>query len=255
MTLDFRLKLSRPIVFFDLETTGIDQHNDRIIQIGAIKFFPNGKKEEYNRLVNPNIPIPKESSAVHGITDEMVRDKPSLGDLAEELSELFYSSDLGGFNIKYYDIPMLQKEFARVGLELNLENVKIVDSMMIFKLKEPRTLAVAYEKYCDKTLDNAHDAMSDIRASIEVLEGQLKYYNDIPDSPEKIHEYCFPFNPDAYDSEAKLRYVDGELTINFGKNKGKTLKSLATTDPSYLTWILNGNFSEKVKKAVREILS
>ena len=249
------LKIKKPIVFFDLETTGIDQHNDRIIQIGAIKFFPDGTEKEYNWFVNPNIPIPKESSAVHGITDEMVKAKPLLGDLASELSELFYGSDLGGFNIKYYDIPMLQKEFARIGLALNLEGVKIVDAMMIFKLKEPRTLAVAYEKYCGKTLANAHDAMSDIRASIEVLAGQLKHYGDIPDSPEKIHEYCFPFDPDAYDSEAKLRYVDNELAINFGKNRGKTLKQLAATDPSYLTWILNGNFSEKVKQAVREILS
>ena len=249
------LKLKKPIVFFDLETTGIDQHNDRIIQIGAIKFFPDGTEKEYNWFVNPNIPIPKESSAVHGITDEMVKDKPLLGDLASELSELFYGSDLGGFNIKYYDIPMLQKEFARIGLALNLEGVKIVDAMMIFKLKEPRTLAVAYEKYCGKTLTNAHDAMSDIHASIEVLAGQLKHYSDIPDSPEKIHEYCFPFYPDAYDSEAKLRYVANELAINFGKNRGKTLKQLAATDPSYLTWILNGNFSEKVKQAVREILS
>src|SRR3989338_3885561 len=249
------LKIKKPIVFFDLETTGIDQHNDRIIQIGAIKFFPDGTEKEYNWFVNPNIPIPKESSAVHGITDEMVKDKPLLGDLASELSELFYCSDLGGFNIKYYDIPMLQKEFGRIGLELNLENVKIVDAMMIFKLKEPRTLAVAYEKYCGKTLANAHDAMSDIRASLEVLEGQMKHYQDIPDSPEKIHEYCFPFDPEAYDSEAKLRYVDNELAINFGKNRGKTLKQLAATDPSYLTWILNGNFSEKVKQAVREILS
>lgn len=248
------LKLTKPIVFFDLESTGIDPYNDRIIQIGAIKYFPDGKKTEHNWLINPGVPIPKESTEVHKITDEMVKDKPSIGDMSQELSELFYNSDLGGFNIKYYDIPLLQNEFARIGMSLDLENVKIVDAMMIFKLKEPRTLSVAYQKYCGKELQDAHDAMVDIKASIEVLEGQIEHYDNIPNTAEEIHEYCFPRDPDAYDSEGKLRYKEGDLCINFGKNKGRSLKELAVNDPSYLQWILNGTFSEKVKNAVREVL-
>lgn len=248
------LKLKKPLVFFDLETTGLDLYNDRIVQIGVIKYFPDGKKIEYNQLVNPNIPISKESSEIHKITNEMVKDKPLLGDIAIELSKLFYESDLGGFNIKFFDIPMLQNEFQRIGLSLELEKVKIVDAMTIFKLKEPRTLSVAYEKYCGRQMENAHDAMVDIKASVEVLEGQLKFYNDIPNTVEEIHEYCFPADPNAYDLEGKLRYVNGELTINFGKNKSRTLKELAQSEPSYLHWILNGNFSEKVKRAIRDIL-
>ena len=248
------LKLKRPIVFFDLETTGIDPYNDRVIQIGAIKYFPDGAKIEYNQLINPNIPIPKESMEIHKITDEMVKYKPLIGDIAHELSKLFHNSDLGGFNIKYFDIPMLQNEFQRIGLSLDLDNIKIVDAMTIFKLKEPRTLSIAYEKYCGQKLENAHDAMTDIRASIEVLEGQIKFYNDIPNTVEEIHAYCFPIDPNAYDTENKLRYIENELSINFGKNKGRALKELAQKDPSYLRWILNGNFSEKVKKAIKEVL-
>lgn len=248
------LKLKKPLVFFDLETTGLDLYNDRIVQIGVIKFFPDGKKIEYNQLVNPNIPISKESSDIHKITNEMVKDKPLLGDIATQLAELFDNADLGGFNIKFFDIPMLQNEFQRIGLSLDLDNIKIVDAMTIFKLKEPRTLSVAYEKYCGRKMENAHDAMADIKASVEVLEGQLKFYNDIPNTVEEIHEYCFPADPNAYDLESKLRYVNGELTINFGKNKSRTLKELAQSEPGYLHWILNGNFSEKVKKAIRDIL-
>lgn len=248
------LKLNKPIVFFDLETTGLDLYNDRIIQIGAIKFFPNGKKIEYNQLINPNIPIPKESTAVHKITNEMLMDKPLLGDIAGELSELFLNSDLGGYNIKFFDIPILQKEFQRIGLELDLENVKIVDAMAIFKLKEPRTLTVAYQKYCNKELKDAHDAMADIRASIEVLEGEMNYYKDLPNTVEEIHEFCFPNNPDAYDVEGKLKFINGELAINFGKNKNRTLKELAKNEPGYLHWILDGNFSDKVKRAVKDVL-
>ena len=150
---------------------------------------------------------------------------------------------------------MLQNEFQRIGLpQLNLENIKIVDAMIIFKLKEPRTLSVAYEKYCGQKLENAHDAMADIRASIEVLEGQIKFYNDIPNTVEDIHTFCFPVDSNSFDMEGKLRYVEGELAINFGKNRGQLLKTLAKNDPSYLRWILNGSFSEKVKDAIRKIL-
>lgn len=248
------LELKRPLVFFDLETTGLDLYNDRIIQIGAIKYFPDGKQIEYNQFINPNIPIPKEATEIHKITDEMVKDKPLIGDIAKELAEFFYDCDLGGFNIKFFDIPMLQNEFQRIGLSLDLEKVKIVDAMTIFKMKEQRTLAVAYEKYCGRKMENAHDAMADIRASVEVLEGQMKFYNDIPNTVEEIHEYCFPLDPNAYDLESKLRYINGELAINFGKNKSRTLKELAQSEPGYLHWILGGSFSEKVKNAIRAIL-
>ena len=248
------LNLKNPIVFFDLESTGIDPYNDRIIQIAAIKYMPDGTKTEYDWKFNPGIPIPPGSTEIHGITDEMVRYMPRLGDKAEELSKVFMDVDLGGFNIKYFDIPLLKNEFERIGLTLDTEDIKLVDAMLIYKLKEPRTLTAAYAKYVGGTFENAHDAMADIRASVEVLEGQMKEYDDISPTVDAIHEFCFPADPSHFDNEGKLRYIDKELCINFGKNKGKTLTKLAMSDPGYLRWILDGSFSEKVKEAIRSAM-
>ncbi|OGH60075.1 MAG: hypothetical protein A2725_00290 [Candidatus Magasanikbacteria bacterium RIFCSPHIGHO2_01_FULL_33_34] len=248
------LKIIKPIVFFDLEATGLNVFEDRIIQIGAIKYFPDGSKTEHEWLINPKIPITDEAMEIHGITNEMVKDKPTFGDIAQDLTQLFLDSDLGGYNIRYFDIPMLQNEFSRIELPFDVEDRKIVDAMLIFKLKEPRTLAAAYKKYVGGEFENAHNAIADIKASIDVLEGQMKMYNDLPTSVDEIHTFCFPEDPDKYDMEGKLRYIDGELTINFGKNRGRSLKELAQKEKSYLLWILNGSFSEKVKEAIQKIL-
>lgn len=248
------ISLSRALVFFDLETTGVDPFNDRIVQIAAVKYMPDNSQTEKNWLINPGIPIPKVVSDIHGITDDTIRDKPRLGDLTAELSETFMNADLGGYNVRNFDIPLLQTEFNRIGLSLDTEKIKIVDSMQIFKMKEPRTLTAAYQKYCGKEMINAHDALTDIRASIEVFHGQMNMYTDLPQSIDGLHEYCFPADPHVYDVEGKLKFADGILTINFGKNRGKPLQELAVNDPGYLEWILNGSFSEKVKEAVREVL-
>ena len=248
------LTIKKPIVFFDLETTGVDPFNDRIVQIGCIRIQTNGSKTEKEWLINPGIPIPAAVSQIHGITDDMVKDSPHLGDIAQELRDMFFSVDLGGYNAKNFDIPLLVQEFFRIGLTLNIEDIKIVDPMKIFQIKEPRTLTAAYKKFCNKELDNAHNAMADIRATLAVLEAQIDHYEDVPNTIEDIHEFCFPTDPDAYDAEGKLRYIDGHLTINFGKNKGRTLQELALTDPTYLEWIIKGSFSDIVKKAVRQVL-
>jgi DNA polymerase III subunit epsilon len=248
------MTLTRPLVFFDLETTGINPFEDKIVQIGAIKLFPDGTREEKEWLINPGIPIPQIVINVHSITDEMVANAPRLGDIAAELQQLFYEADLGGYNIKNFDIPLLQAEFSRIGLSIDTEHIHIVDAMQIFRIKEPRTLTAAYKKYCGKEMENAHDAMVDIKASLEVVEGQLKMYEDIPKAVSEIHEFCYPKDPDAYDAEGKLRFAEGKLTINFGKNKGKALQELAMNDSGYLEWILNGSFSDKVKSAVRDVL-
>ncbi len=248
------LNLKKPIVFFDLEATGLNVFEDRIVQFGAIKFYPDGTKTEHEWIINPKVPISKEASDIHHITDDMVADKPTFGDVAQEVVELINDSDLGGYNIKNFDIPMLQNEFARIGLPFDVEDKKIIDAMTIFKLKEGRTLSDAYKKYVGGEFDNAHDAMADIKASVEVLEGELKTYSDLPDSVDELHTFCFPDDPDRYDMDGKLKYVDGELCINFGKNRGRSLKDLAINEKSYLLWILNGSFSDKVKEAVREVL-
>ena len=248
------LNLTRPLVFFDLETTGVNPFEDKIVQIGAIKIMPDGSEIEKEWLVNPGRPIPKVTSDIHGITDDMVADKPFIGDLAEELSTFFYDVDLGGYNVKGFDFPMLQAEFTRIGLELDSEKIKFVDPMQIFRNKEPRTLTAAYKKYCGKELVDAHNAIIDIRATFEVFKGQQNMYDDLPNTVEAIHEYTYPKDPNSFDAENKLRYVDGDLTINFGKNKGKTLHDLALNDAGYLEWILKGTFSDKVKDAVKSVL-
>lgn len=248
------IPLAKPLVFFDLETTGVDVYNDRIIQIGAIRLEPDGKKEEKEWLVDPGIPIPKSSSAIHGITDDMVAGKPRLGDIADELAAFFADADIGGYNVKNFDLPLLAIEFDRIGLPLDTETIRVVDAMAIFRTLEPRNLAAAYKKFCGKELVDAHNAMADIRASLAVFEGQLEKHPELPKTVDAIHELCFPKDPDAYDAEGKLRFVDGDLCINFGKNKGKTLEHLAMNDPGYLEWILNGTFSKKVKEVVKKAL-
>lgn len=249
------IPLTRPLVFFDLETTGIDLYQDRIVQIGAIQLLPNGEKKEWEWLINPAIPIPKEAYDIHGITNDMVRDKPTFGELSDTLSTLFFDTDLGGYNVRNFDIPMLVNEFNRIGMAFDTESIAIVDSYAIWRAKEPRTLEAAYEKYCGKTLVNAHDAIADIRATLDVFEGQMQYYQDIPKTTQELHELAFPKDPNSYDAEGKLKFVDGVLTINFGKNKGKTLPELTANDPGYLEWILSGSFSEKIKRAVRDVLT
>lgn len=249
------LNQSRPIVFFDLEATGIDIFNDRIVQIGAIKYMPDGSSAQHEWLVNPKIEIAKEAIEIHGITNEMVANKPTFGDIAQELIKLFNDADLGGYNIRYFDIPMLQNEFARIGLPFDAEDKKIIDAMIIFKIKEPRTLTAAYEKYVGGGFEDAHNAMADIKASINVLEGQMKMYDDLPCSVDELHTYCFPTDPNKFDMEGKLKYIDGKLCVNFGKNRGRNLKELAINEKSYLLWILNGSFTEKVKDAIRKVLN
>ncbi len=248
------ITLKRPLVFFDLETTGVNPFEDRIVQIAIIKLFPDGTEEEQQWLINPGIPIPKEVTAIHGISDEMVKTAPRLGDIAQELVRIFADADIGGYNVKNFDIPLLQQEFHRVGIVLDTEQLAVIDPMQIFRIKEPRTLEAAYEKYCGKTHTNAHNAMADTRASLEVLYGQLAAYPDLPKNVEELYLACYPKDPNAYDAEGKLRMIDGKLVINFGKNKGKTLQELALNDPGYLEWILAGSFSDKIKSAVRQIL-
>lgn len=248
------ISLARPLVFFDLETTGIDVYTDRIIQIAAVRFSPDSVETKHEWITDPGIPISKEASEKHGFTDEMVKGRPRFGEIVGEVSAVFEGADLGGYNIKQFDIPLLAEEFLRVGYAFDTESIQIVDSYAIWRAKEPRTLAAALKKYCDTELEDAHNAIADVKASLEVFLGQRTYYADIPDSVAAIHELCFPKNPDSYDGEGKLCFVDGVLTINFGKNKGRRLQELAMNDPSYLEWILRGSFSSKVKEAVRKSL-
>ncbi len=248
------LTLDKPIVFFDLETTGVDIYNDKIVEIAIVKIETDGTEKEYEWIINPGIPIPEGAAAVHGITDEMVKDAPRFSDIAAEISTIFDGVYIGGYNVKNFDVPLLLQECQRIGLELPIDANSIIDPMSIYRQKETRTLSSAVKEYCGVEMENAHEAMADIRATVDVLTHQLLILDDVPKTAPELALYCYPIDPDAFDLEGKLRYVGGELAINFGKNKGKTLVWLARNDRGYLEWILNGTFSEQVKTAVRDCL-
>ena len=244
------LKLDRPIVFFDLETTGRDTAKDRIVEICAIKMHQDGTEEERKFLVNPTIPIPAGASAVHGYTDEMVADQPTFAQLADELARFFTGCDLGGYNLKSYDIPLLMKEFERVGkYPINFNEIKIVDVMRIYHHKEKRDLAAAVKFYCEKEHEGAHSAQADVRATIDILKHQLLRYNDLQPNISFLHDYLSA--NDYVDGSKKFkRDENGEILINFGKHYAEK----ACTQPEYLKWMFEqGDFMPDTKMVAKKI--
>ncbi len=246
------MNLTRPIVFFDLETTGPDASAARIVQIACVKRRPDGTSTEWQALVNPGCPIPLEAAEIHGITDDMVKDAKSFRDLASGLLQALDGCDLGGFNVRRYDIPLLQAEFARVGVEFSVEGRAIVDAMALFYAKEPRNLIAAVKFYCGKEMENAHNAMADVRATMDVLEAQLTRYSDLPADVAALHDIGAG---DAVDLEGKFAWKDGEATLTFGKNKGRSLKWLAANDASFLRWMLGADFGVEVKNIIKAALA
>lgn len=249
------LELKRPIIFFDIESTGLDPETDRIVELAAIKFNPDGTTEERNRRFNPLAPIPKEATAVHGITDADVKDEPPFYKVARGengIAAFFKGCDLGGFNIVYFDIPLLQKELERADQELNLSSVSVVDVMRIFKKREPRDLAAALRFYCDKDHEEAHAALGDVIATVEVLEGQLAMYDDLPRTPEELDLEVR--HKDAVDRLGKLKWQDGEVALGFGKHRGRTLRYLSREEPGYLRWLIDKHVIEDGIQHVRDAL-
>lgn len=246
------MNLTRPIVFFDLETTGPDPSTARIVQIACVKRRPDGTSTEWQSLVNPGCPIPLEAAEIHGITDDMVKDAPSFMKLSGGLMGALEGCDLGGFNVRRYDIPLLQAEFARVGVSFSMEGRAVVDAMALFYKKEPRDLSAAVKFYCGKEMENAHNAMADVRATMEVLASQLSRYADLPADVAGLHDIGAG---DAVDLEGKFSWKDGEATLTFGKNKGRSLRWLAANDASFLRWMLGADFGVEVKAIVRDALA
>jgi DNA polymerase-3 subunit epsilon len=228
------LNLSRPLVFFDLETTGVKPEADRIIEIAAIKITPEGQEYRYYSLVNPSIPIPIESLEIHGITDEKVAKAPLFSDIAFELADFFQDSDLAGYNIKKFDVPLLLQEFHRCKLyPIQIDDIHIVDSCSLFMLREPRTLTAAARFYANIESFDAHSAMADIEASMAVLKGQLNMYDDLGLSPKELAEYLKEREGTVDLCRKFLRNGKGEVVFNFGKNFGRPVSE----DPDYLKWI------------------
>lgn len=247
-----KLKLSRPIVFFDLETTGTNISSDRIIEISILKVFPDESTITRTMLINPEMPIPKEASEVNRIYDEHVFNKPTFVQVANELFDFIRDCDLGGFNSNRFDIPLLAEEFLRANLNFSMKDRKAIDVMNIFHKKEKRNLIAAYKFYCDKDLTNAHSAEADTNATYEVLCSQLDKYEDLENDIEKLSEYSTTTK--NVDFAGQIVYdKDGVEIFNFGKHKGYSVKELFSKDVSYYNWIMGGDFPRYTKKVLTEI--
>ncbi len=247
-----QLNLANPIVFFDLETTGVNISKDRIVEISILKITPNGKEESKTRRINPGIPIPPEATAIHGIGDEDVRDCPSFKEIAKSLAAQIEGCDLAGFNSNRFDIPVLAEEFLRADVNIDLSKRKFVDVQTIFHKMEQRTLSAAYKFYCGKDLDDAHSAAADAKATYEVLKAQLDRYPDLKNDIRFLSEYSSFTN--NVDFAGRMIYNDrGEEVINFGKYKGRLVTEVLKADPGYYAWMMSGDFSLNTKQKLTEI--
>jgi len=244
-------KLDHPLAVFDIEATGTSPRADRIVEIAVIKMEPDGTRSTHTSRVNPGIKIPAEATRVHGITDADVAACPSFPDIAPGLFELLQGCDLAGYNLLRYDIPMLVEEFLRAGIDFRAEGRRVVDAQRIFHRREPRDLSAALLFYCDASHSDAHGAEADAAATLRVLEGQLKTYPDLPHDIGQLDLYCNPRAPDWADRTGRLRWVNGQVVLNFGKRKGEPLKDIIERDPNYIKWMLTSDFPRDTQEIVR----
>ena len=243
-----KLQLQKPIVFFDLEATGLNIAKDRIVEIGIIKVYPSGEKESYVKKINPTIPIPVEISEIHGIYDIDIINAPTFKDLGEEISAFIGNSDLAGYNSNRFDIPMLLEEFYRAGVDFDIDVRKTVDVQNIFYKMEQRTLSAAYKFYCKKEIENAHSAEADITATLEVLEAQLDHYDELENSIDFLSEFS-TMGAKTLDFAQRIALDENNNpVINFGKHKGKLVADVFKQEPGYYGWIMNADFSFETKK-------
>ena len=247
------LNLKRPIVFLDLETTGVDPAKDRIVEISLVKVFPDGKQEVKTRRINPEMPIPAVSTAVHGITDEDVKDCPRFREIAKSLAAYIEGCDLAGFNSNKFDIPALAEEFLRAGVDVDLKKRRFIDVQNIFHKMEQRTLVAAYKFYCGKELADAHSAEADTLATVEVLKAQLdRYPDDLQNDVDFLAE--FSSRNQCVDYAGRIVYDDKGVEIfSFGKHKGRSVAEVFREEPSYYAWMMNGDFPNYTKKVITEI--
>lgn len=247
------LKLTKPIAFFDLETTGLNIASDRIVEISIIKIMPNGDKEIKTKLLNPSIPISKESTEIHGIKDEDVKDKATFKEVAEEFNEFIKDCDLGGYNSNKFDIPLLAEEFLRAGVEFEVNNRNLVDVQNIFHKMEQRTLVAAYKFYCNGDLTNAHSAEADTTATYEILEAQISKYDELENDMEFLAKFSQRTN--NVDLLGRIVYNNNNIPVfNFGKHKGKSIEEVYKKEPGYYSWMMNGDFPLYTKKVLTEIV-
>ena len=249
------LVLERPLVFFDIESTGTNPYRDRIVEIAVIKVMPDGRRQEVVRRINPSMPIPAGASAVHGIYDADVADCPTFDVIAHNLYNYLEGCDLAGYNIVKFDVPMLQEEFKRCNLELNMRDRKLIDVFNIFCRLYPRNLSAAYKFFCGGDLEDAHSALADTDATVAVLLGQLAKHPELPREMAGLAEFSAARDADFIDSEGRLKFSGDEAVINFGKNSGRRLRELAEEDPGFLRWMLRSDFSDEVKEIIKNALA
>ena len=248
-----QLNLKNPLVFFDLETTGINITKDRIVEISLLKVHPNGKEEIKSRRINPEMPIPSLATAIHGITDDDVKDCPTFKQVAKSLTDMLEGCDLAGFNSSRFDVPMLSEEFLRAGVDFDMSKRKFVDVQIIFHKKEPRTLEAAYKFYCDKELENAHSAEADTVATYEVLKSQLERYPDLENDIAFLSKEYSSFNNNV-DFAGRIVLDENSVEVfNFGKHKGKPVAQILRNEPSYYSWMMDGDFPLNTKQMLTKI--
>lgn len=247
-----KLNLKKPIAFFDLETTGLNIASDRIVEISIVKIMPNGDKEIKTKLLNPTIPISKDSSAIHGIKDSDVKSKSTFQDVAKEFHDFIEDCDLGGYNSNKFDVPLLAEEFLRAGIDFKVSDRKLVDVQNIFHKMEQRTLIAAYKFYCDKDLTKAHSAEADTTATYEILEAQIQKYEELENDISFLSQ--FSQQTKNVDLLGRFIYNDQEIEVfNFGKHKGKPITEVLEKEPGYYSWMMNGDFPLYTKKVLKEI--
>ena len=246
------LKLNRPICFFDLETTGIDVARDRIVEIAVVKIFPNGNKESKTWLVNPGMPIPPSSTAIHGITNEKVANEPTFKELASQVYNMIKDSDLAGFNSDRFDIPLLAEEMLRAGVDFDMKGRVSVDVQTVFHKMEERTLGAAHKFYCGKTLENAHSAEADTMATYEILKAQLDRYPELENDMKSLSE--FTTRKKIADFAGMIAFdKDNEEIFAFGEHKGVKVDKILETEPGYFSWMQNADFPLYTKKVLTAI--
>jgi DNA polymerase-3 subunit epsilon len=247
------LQLARPIVFIDLETTGINIALDRVIEIAIIKILPDKTKQVKHKLVNPQMPIPEASSAVHGITDDKVKDAPTFKEVANELKQFIDNADLSGYNSNRFDIPLLMEEFLRAGIVLEMSNRRMLDVQTIFHMMEKRTLAAAYKFYCEKELTDAHSAEADALATWEILEAQLTRYEHLGNTLDTVLKFT---GEEKYVDFARRFVIDKDVEVfNFGKHKGRCVAEVLKAEPQYYDWMMKGDFPLHTKQKLTEIFN
>ncbi|MBA2249778.1 MAG: 3'-5' exonuclease [Chitinophagaceae bacterium] len=247
------LQLSRPLAFIDLETTGINLSTDRIIEIAIVKILPDGTRHLKQKFINPEMPIPAGSTAIHGITDDKVKDAPTFKQVANEIKQFIENADLSGYNSNRFDVPLLMEEFLRAGMEFEMDNRRMLDVQHIFHMMEKRTLEAAYRFYCEKDLHAAHSAEADATATLEILLAQTDRYQHIGNTIDSILQFT---GEEKVVDFARRMIMENDVEIfNFGKHKGKSVCDVLKAEPQYYDWMMKGDFPLHTKQKLTEILN